>query len=181
MQEYLDEVFSVTSSIDKSVLREVIEELNACAARSGTIFIAGNGGSAAIASHFATDLIKSGYMRGKSIKAISLVDNVPLITATSNDFSYSDVFSWQLKQLYSIGDVVFVISSSGNSMNIKSLLEVSFSLHLKTISLSGFDGGDIAISSTYPLITQSKIGSYGPVEDSHSIICHYIAKELRNA
>lgn len=181
MQEYLDEVFNVASSVDKSVLREVIDELNSCASRLGTIFIAGNGGSAAIASHFATDLIKSGYIRGRSIKAISLVDNVPLITATSNDFSYSDVFGWQLNQLYSSGDIVFVISSSGNSVNIKKLLEAASKLHLKTISLSGFDGGDIAIDSTYPLITYSQIGSYGPVEDSHSIICHYIAKELRNA
>lgn len=179
MQEYLDEVSSVASSIDQSVLLNVINELNLCSAQSGTIFVAGNGGSAAIASHFATDLIKSGYIRGKAIKAISLVDNVPLVTATSNDFSFSEVFSWQLKQLSSDGDIVFVISSSGNSENIKNLLEVASVLNLKTISLSGFDGGQIASNSNFPLVTHSKIGSYGPVEDSHSIVCHYIALELR--
>lgn len=179
MQEYLDEVMSVASSIDKSVLMKVIEELKLCAAKSGTIFIAGNGGSAALASHFATDLIKSGYVRGNTIKAISLVDNVPLVTATSNDFSYAEVFSWQLKQLSSIGDLVFAISSSGNSENMKNLLQVASELNLKTISLSGFDGGDVSKNSNYSLITHSTIGSYGPVEDAHSIICHYIAMEIR--
>lgn len=179
MKDYLDEVSNITSSIDNSLLVRAISELNFCASQSRTIFVAGNGGSAAIASHFATDLIKSGYLRGKAIRAVSLVDNVPLVTATSNDFSYAEVFSWQLRQLSSEGDLVFVISSSGNSENINNLLEVATKLNLKTISLSGFDGGQISKISNVPLITKSKIGNYGPVEDSHSILCHYIALELR--
>jgi len=179
LKDYLAEVTEIASNLDLSALHSAILLIDECAKLSGTIFIIGNGGSASISSHFSTDIVKAGHFRKKQIRAFSLVDNSSLLTATANDFSYSDSFSWQLIEFARTGDVLFAISSSGNSENIHSAISKARSVGMKTISLSGFDGGLISKSSDISLVTKSQIGSYGPVEDAHSIICHYIASELK--
>lgn len=179
MKDYLFEVNEIVSNIELSLLHRAIQLIDECAKRSGTLFIIGNGGSASISSHFSTDLVKAGYFRKKPIRAFSLVDNSSLLTATANDFSYADSFSWQINEFAQTGDLLFAISSSGNSANIQSAISRAKSLEIKTISLSGFDGGLISKNSDISLVTKSQLGSYGPVEDAHSIICHYIASEIK--
>lgn len=177
---YVSEVVSCCSSVVQANIDDSIKLIDEISKQDNRIYIAGNGGSASIASHFAVDLVKSGYIRKMPIKAISLTDNSALLTATSNDFNFSKVFSWQLAELGSKGDLLFVISSSGNSTNIVEAISMAKSMGIKTISLTGFDGGEAAKISNLGIVTLSENGNYGPVEDSHSIICHYIARRLRN-
>ena len=179
MESYLKEVQSIAGSIDSNALEAAIESIDRCSRSGGIIYLVGNGGSAAIASHFATDLVKSGYSRKANIKAISLSDNTSLLTATGNDFSYEEIFSWQVSQYVSSSDLLFAISSSGKSRNIELAINAAIDVGATTIALTGFDGGVVAETAQVSLWCQSNIGSYGPVEDSHSIVCHFIARTLR--
>ena len=154
--------------------RKIVES----SANMKSLYIIGNGGSASISSHFATDLMKAGSQNGMRIAAISLVDSAPVITATSNDFSYEEVFSWQISKLAREGDLLFAISSSGNSANIVKAVELAKELNLVTVSLTGFDGGKVSTISDFSIVTKSRIGNYGPVEDAHAIICHYLSRCL---
>ena len=105
------------------------------------IFIMGNGGSAATASHFALDLAKNTIMPGAPrLKAISLTDHVPLITAWSNDTAYEHVFAEQLTNMIEPGDVVIGISTSGNSPNVINALQLAKELRASTIGLLGAEG-----------------------------------------
>lgn len=178
MKRYLDEVVRCLESVSEETIDAAIRVILEVTENDRKIIVIGNGGSAALASHFVTDLLKSGSLRQSRISAFSLVDNSALLTATSNDFRFEDVFSWQISQIANSGDLLVAISSSGNSDNIIEALKLAKSLGLKTLTLSGFDGGKISKISDVAIITNSAIGNYGPVEDSHSIICHYLARRI---
>jgi D-sedoheptulose 7-phosphate isomerase len=107
-----------------------------------TVFVFGNGGSAALASHFACDLAK-GTVNGspKRFRVMALTDNVPLMTAWANDSKYEDIFSEQLANFAMPGDVAFAISASGNSPNVLKALRVAKEAGLTTTGLTGFSGG----------------------------------------
>src|ERR1700687_934314 len=106
------------------------------------IFIMGNGGSAATASHFALDLAKNTIMPGvPRLKAISLTDHVPLITAWSNDIAYEHIFAEQLANMIEPGDVAIGISTSGNSPNVINALRLARECQASTIGLLGAKGG----------------------------------------
>src|SRR5438270_10666209 len=108
------------------------------------VFIMGNGGSAATASHFALDLSKNTITAGAPrVKAISLTDHVPLITAWSNDTAYEHIFAEQLANMIEQGDAVIGISASGNSLNIINAINVAKGSHAVTIGLLGAKGGKI--------------------------------------
>ena len=177
---YIDEVAQIANTIMSDHLDQAIHKIEEVAKTSGTVFIVGNGGSAAIASHLAVDLTKAGFARKAAIRAVSLTDNVALVTATSNDFSFEEVYSWQISQYGKAGDLLIAISSSGNSANIIEALKVASKLSISTVSLTGFDGGEAAKIAQIALIAKSHNGNYGPVEDSHSMICHYISRRIRN-
>lgn len=178
MKQYFNEVTACLNSVKIESLESSLDLILETSRKRSSIFIIGNGGSAAIASHFATDLLKAGYARNFPISAYSLVDNSALVTATSNDMQFENVFSWQLEQVASPSDLLFAISSSGNSLNIVNAVVVAQKLGLKTITLTGFDGGKISNLSEVAIITKSVIGNYGPVEDAHSVICHYLSREI---
>lgn len=137
------------------------------------VFIAGNGGSAATASHFEEDL---SYGAGRS-NVINLVSNIPYITAIANDEQYDKVFVRQLEKSFKSGDILIVFSCSGNSAN---LLEVADYVNAHgglTIGFLGFDGGLLKNKCCYCVhVETDKIGhwSYGPIEDVHLILCHII-------
>lgn len=177
-KKYVDEVNVSINSVNLLDLNRAIDSMNSVATSGSKILVIGNGGSAALASHFAIDLLKAGFVRKSNISAFSLVDNSSIITATANDFCYEQTFSWQISQVGRKGDLLFAISSSGNSQNILEAIDVARALDLAIITLTGFDGGIAAEKSDIAIITKSAIGNYGPVEDSHSILCHFIAQEL---
>src|SRR5436305_2676796 len=143
------------------------------------IFIMGNGGSAATASHFALDLAKNTIMpAAPRLKAISLTDHVPLITAWSNDTAYEHVFAEQLANMIEPGDVAIGISTSGNSPNVINALLLTKQLGGVTIGLLGAEGGMIKdIVDAYVLAPGWNIEQE---EDAHMILAHIITRHMRH-
>ncbi|TME65894.1 MAG: SIS domain-containing protein, partial [Chloroflexi bacterium] len=128
-------------AISRSDLKRVLSLLENVYHHGHRVFIMGNGGSAATASHFALDLAKNTIMAGAPrLKAISLTDNVPLITAWSNDTAYEHLFAEQLANMIEAGDVVIGISTSGNSSNVINALLLARQYRAATIALLGARG-----------------------------------------
>lgn len=144
------------------------------------VFIMGNGGSASTASHFACDLGKGTICKGKSrFRVVSLNDNIPLITALSNEFGYERVFVEQLINLVNPGDLVISITASGNSPNVLKAVEYAKQQGAKTIGLIGFGGGKL-IEMVDEHITVSN-NNYSQVEDVHLILTHAISQYFKEA
>lgn len=148
----------------------------------GKIFIIGNGGSAAIASHFANDLNKTvfgqkGEKKIKRFQVICLADNTPSLTAWANDVGFEDIFSEQLKNFAQEKDVLIAISSSGNSPNIIKAVNVAKELHLSVIGFTGFDGGKLFSLADAKIHIPSKV--YEIVESAHDAICHLITRYFK--
>ncbi len=144
-----------------------------------TVFVIGNGGSAANASHFANDLAK-GTLRSmeqtKRLRALSLTDNVALMTAYGNDEGYHSIFEQQLRTYARPGDIVVAISGSGNSPNVIGAIEWANANGLHTVGITGFAGGKLK--------QLAKTSVHVPLDDMctsesvHSVIFHYVAIEL---
>ena len=145
--------------------------------KKNKIYCAGNGGSASIANHFVCDLVKGNNYK-KKFNLISLSNNIEIITAISNDINYEKIFSFQLSKYASKGDLFISISSSGNSKNIINGIKEAKKLKMKTISFTGFDGGESKILSDFNINIDSN--NYGIIEDSHSFIMHTICQMLHN-
>lgn len=176
---YLQRLSKLLRKIDINKLEDIGAILSSASARNSTIFVMGNGGSAALASHFVTDMGVGGLKFGTPSRVVSLNDSIPSVTATANDFDYKYVFSKQLEYLASPGDIVFCISSSGNSANLVEAVQFANANNVITIGLLGFDGGKLFSLLQHSLVVQSQIGDYGPVEDSHSAICHILSEIMR--
>lgn len=145
-----------------------------------TVFVFGNGGSAALASHFACDLGKGtviDFNWSKRFRVLALTDNLPLITAWANDACYDDVFTEQLRNLISPGDVAFAISGSGNSPNVLRALELAKESGNTTIGLTGYAGGKMKALCDYCVIVPSS--NMQIIEDFHLSVCHAIFTSVR--
>jgi D-sedoheptulose 7-phosphate isomerase len=151
-----------------------------CSARDQgkSIFFLGNGGSAAIASHFANDLAIGTRLTEKPFKAISLTDNNAILTSLGNDEGYENIFRKQLEVYLEPGDVVVVISSSGNSPNLLEAVRFAKGRGNQTIAFIGFDGGQLKGTATCAVHVKSALGDYGPCEDIHTVLNHLIASFL---
>lgn len=139
------------------------------------VFVAGNGGSAALASHFACDLEKTTSGRSprtvkKRFQVMSLVDNVASLTAWANDETYDCVFAERLRGRGRPGDVLFVISASGNSPNIIEALDVARTIGMTTVGWLGFSGGQALARCDVPIHVPSD--DYGLVESAHGALAH---------
>ncbi len=152
-------------------MQAVIALLHNCRNQSGTVYIAGNGGSAAIASHAAIDFINMDKMR-----AISMLDPA-VTTCISNDYGYEYVYSKQLMQFIKKEDVLIAISSSGKSQNIINAVSAAEKIGVKTITLSGFsENNPLRQVGDYNIWLNSN--NYGQVEIGHAFILHYITDQL---
>lgn len=141
--------------------------------RGGRIFFVGNGGSAATASHYANDFGIGTRCAEKPFKAISLTDNVAVMTAIANDEGYEQLFVKQLEVVMEPGDIVVAISASGNSLNVVKALEYAKARGNRTVALTGFEtGGRIAEIAEIVIHVKTRRGEYGPVEDVHMFIDH---------
>lgn len=177
LNTYLVQTVQTLQSLPQQPLDRIADAIWAAYERDATIFVCGNGGSAATASHFACDLskwtIKSGARR---VRAIALTDNIPLLTAWSNDQGYADVFVEQLKAHYRPGDILFTISGSGNSPNVLRAVDWANEADAVTIGITGFTGGQLARMATISLHVDNHV--MPQVEDIHSTICHALAVNL---
>ena len=138
------------------------------------IFFAGNGGSASTATHLAADIGKNA---GIKIKTLALTDNVAWMTALGNDLSYEDIFVEQLKNFATKGDLLFVISGSGNSGNVVKAVAWAKRNGVKTAALLGFSGGKLLKMVDVPVVVP--VDHYGYVEGIHSEIHHYLVEALK--
>jgi D-sedoheptulose 7-phosphate isomerase len=146
-----------------------------------TVYIAGNGGSASTASHFATDIGVGSLSRSNPVRAVSLCDNSAAITAISNDQDYSSIFAQQLKLLGNNGDLLVVISASGNSNNLLMAVRMASELGMESYSLTGFNGGVLKqLTLGRNIHIETPTGAYGLVEDAHLAICHVITECIRS-
>jgi len=178
-QNYSIRISSGLNTVSKKELENAVESIYKTAEHGGQIWLIGNGGSAATASHFATDLSRCTSKNGQRLKAISLCDNSGLITAIGNDFSFEDIFIKQLQNSGKAGDLLISISASGNSKNLIKAVEFANAYSISTLSFVGFDGGILIKLSKNSIYVKTDIGDYGIAEDCHSIICHYITSQLR--
>jgi len=178
-RKYCDYVQKLLSEIDIESVKRVVDCLLEARENNKTIYFAGNGGSASTASHFAQDMGEVGRkIRGKGFRTQSINDNVSALTAISNDYSYDNVFSLQIQYNFDAGDVLVVISASGNSPNVIKAVELAKEKGGSTVALVGFDGGRLAKICDHIVHVQSKKGEYGPVEDIHLILNHMIVSYL---
>lgn len=171
--KYLTLLKNVIDKVDINDLAEVIVALEIALKERRQVFIAGNGGSAATAGHMANDLMIGVAKKQRyGFRAIALADHIAPITALANDVSYADIFSGQIKQLADPGDLLVVISASGNSPNIIHALEEAAKIGMYTIAFLGMDGGKAAAMADKSVIVVSN--DYGPIEDLHMIFDHLI-------
>lgn len=140
--DYMSKVSTVLADIDQIALKRAIDYLKKQINNGKRIFIAGNGGSASIASHMVNDLTKGLYSVGKDTTlVVSLNDNYPTVSAIANDLSFDSIFRIQLEMFATKGDIVILISGSGNSRNILEAANYARSNEITVIGLTGFDGG----------------------------------------
>jgi len=173
---YLTEIFS---KIDFSEIKGFIDTILAARERGSTIFFMGNGGSASTASHFANDLSFGVNEYKKPFKVVSIVDNVSILTALGNDYSYNDIFSQQLRIYGKKDDVAVGISASGNSQNLINAFEYSSSIGINTVAITAFSGGKMKEISDQSIYIPTENGEYGPAEDLHVILDHLISNYLK--
>ena len=167
-------------SIDVKRLNKIIFLLNkAYKNKNCKVMVCGNGGSAALANHFACDHQKILY-ETKKLKPflVSLSANSALMTAISNDSKYDDIFSDQIKQIGKKKDILITISSSGSSKNIINAIKVAKKMSIATISLTGFKGGLSKKLSKYNVHINSQ--NYGIVESLHHTIMNIISQYIKN-
>ena len=180
-KDYLTELKAVFDRLPLTELDRVIQTVEAAHKAGRQIFIIGNGGSAATASHMMNDLCKGtlghkGDAPWKRFRVIALTDNVSLMTAWANDTDYRHVFSEPLKNLAERGDLLIAISASGNSPNIIAAVEAAKVIGLQVTGLAGFGGGKLAQIADVSFVVPSD--GYGPVEDVHMILDHIITGYL---
>lgn len=178
LRSYLDRLHAMLDRLPLKDVQRLIDLLMAANAEGRTIFIFGNGGSAATASHFACDLAKSTISSGTSrFRVVALTDNVPLITAWANDTAYENVFAEQLDALVRPGDVVIGISGSGNSENVLLAICLANERGATTVGMSGFDGGQL--KDLVDLSVHMPHFNMEQVEDAHLILEHMVCTTLR--
>lgn len=176
-ETYRDKLIETLNGLDLKKVDEAIAWLAEARDKGRTIFMTGNGGSAASASHFVCDMLKgASFQRDKRFRIMSLHDNMPTLTAYSNDVDYHDSALEQLKNFAQPGDVVIAISGSGNSPNVLRVLDYANEKGLKTIGLTGRDGGKMAPKVQLQIHTPEP--HMGRIEDAHMIALHMICYQF---
>ena len=175
---YFRQVKMVQESVNMNLLADAFVLLDKAYKRGATVYVCGNGGSAAISNHLACDHSKCGQTDTiLRPKVVSLSTNIEMITAIANDLSYEDAFVYQLKTLAEPKDILITISCSGDSENIVRASKWAKEAKLKVISFTGFEGGRSADIADINLHVDAD--NYGLIEDVHQSLMHILAQFLR--
>lgn len=173
LQNYIDEQKSALESIPVDAVEGIINDFRKALKEDRQIFVFGNGGSASNSSHFVTDLGKSSSDKAfRRFRVLSLNENLSWITAIGNDYAYEDIYIRQLENYARPGDMVMVLSVSGNSPNLVKAIEWCKSQNIYTIALVGGKKGRLAELADKVISINST--HYGRVEDCQMHICHMI-------
>ena len=179
---YRDREIEKWRELDLDAIDAIARALEKAERNGKQVFVCGNGGSAATASHIATDWCKTAERKGKTLlRCTSLNDNVPFMTAISNDLGYGEVFARQLQNYVGRGDVVVIISGSGNSPNVIKAAQFARRKGATTVGMTGFTGGKLRRLVDICLHIDSD--QYGVIEDLHmaagSILTFYLKQRRR--
>jgi D-sedoheptulose 7-phosphate isomerase len=179
VSDYLSRVCHEIQRLDRAEIEKVCELVEAAYDEGRFVFICGNGGSGANASHLCEDLAKCtlrDFENQKRLKVLSLTDNTAGIMAWANDEGYDRIFLEQLKNLASPGDLLLAISGSGNSPNILKAVAWANEHGLTTVGFTGFGGGKLKNLAHYNL--HAAIDDMGIVESLHQVVFHWIIDDL---
>ncbi len=178
MTDYREEIKSYLAHEEETLKRLDVEELNSALnlleetyQKEGTVYIFGNGGSSATASHYQNDFNKGvSEHTEKKFNFLCLNDNVATLMAVANDIGFEEVFRFQLRGHLKPGDIVIAISGSGNSRNVLNAVEYAKSCGNKIIGITGFDGGNLKELADISL--NAPVKSMQITEDIHMIFDH---------
>ncbi len=172
-EQYLSGLRKTIERIDLAKVEQAIGWFREAREQSKHIFVCGNGGSAATASHFVTDILKgASYDRARRFRMLALTDSLSTITAYANDVCYDCVFVEQLRNFAQPGDLVMGISGSGNSPNVLRAIEYANSIGCRTLALTGRNGGKLGPMAQLNINVAEP--HMGRIEDAHMVICHMI-------
>jgi D-sedoheptulose 7-phosphate isomerase len=175
---YFEQLKSAATSVDRTALSQAAPQLEDAYAKGATLYVCGNGGSAAIANHLVCDHLKLVRTDTNLVpRVVSLNTNIETITAIANDISYNDVFVYQLESLGQKNDVLMTISSSGDSENVVKAATWAKKNGLGVIALTGFAGGRTATIADINVHVKSD--NYGVIEDIHQSVMHMLAQYVR--
>lgn len=171
--QYRSRLLETLARIDVDKVQQAIDWFTEARETNRHIFVCGNGGSAATASHFACDMVKgASHRREKRFRILALNDSLPTLTAYSNDVGYECVFVEQLKNFAQPGDVVMALSGSGNSANVIAAITYGNAVGCRTIALSGRDSGRLGPLAQLNIHVAEP--HMGRIEDAHLAVCHMI-------
>jgi D-sedoheptulose 7-phosphate isomerase len=173
--KFLHDFEALLQQVNIDAVERVYQTLRAARDRGATVYIAGNGGSAATAAHWVNDLGKGAKESHRApLRVMSLSDNISWLTALANDEGYERVFSGQLENFARPRDVLIVLSASGNSPNLLRAVEMARARKLITVAFLGFDGGALKSMVDEVLLLPTPRGAYGLVESGHDLLCHIL-------
>ena len=181
---YLSYVAKLLEHIDSESVARLVRAFEMVRDEGRTLFVAGNGGSAATASHLANDFAIGTRKIHRDLpvfRVVALTDNVPLMTAVANDISFEEIFVAQLETLYRPGDMLLVISASGNSENLVRAAQWVKGRGGLVLGLLGFDGGRLGGIANPAVVVTTAPGEYGPVEDAHMVLGHLVTEWLKES
>ena len=176
---YADSLQYALKSLSEENLESALKLIEETSINKGTIYFAGNGGSGALCNHLVGDFIKGTFHEDyPPINAVSFSENIALLTAISNDYGYENIFKYQIKTRMKMNDILIAVSSSGKSNNILKGVYQAKEKGIKTIGLTGFDGGELR--NTCDISLHLPVNNYGVVEDGHSAILTILVQYISN-
>lgn len=177
IENYIKQHNLVIQNLDHNEINSAINIIKNTIKKEKRVAVCGNGGSAVAASHYITDWNKMVYSHtGSKFNGICLSDNIGLITAYSNDLSYDEVFSEQVKNLLNSGDLLITLSGSGNSENVVKATLTAKEMHVNTLAICGYDGGKLKEVSDHSVWIRSN--DMQLCEDAHTVFGHMVMKSL---
>lgn len=178
IEKYLDEISKLVLKIPSTSIERITSLILDAYTNGNRVFVFGNGGGSSTSAHFVCDLAKGTAIEGKArLKAISLAENIPLLTAWANDTDYTNTFGEQLKNLVEKDDVVVGLSGSGMSPNVINAFRVANDAGATSVLFSGFDGGNAVKEATDSIVVPSS--DMQQIEDVHMILTHIIFRCLK--
>ncbi len=175
LADYHDRLAAALRRVDAKRLEAILEVLLRVSQGGGTVYVAGNGGSASLSDHSACDLSKGTHFDGHPpLRTVSLASNAALITAIANDVAYDQVFRKQLEYFLRDGDAVLLVSASGSSPNVVEACRHAHKRGVPTIAFVGFDGGELGRIADH--VIHVEVDNYGIVEDVHQGLMHVLSQ-----
>ena len=187
IDSYLRRTSDSIANLDHASIINFGKKIMETIEKNKTVFFVGNGGSASTASHYVNDLLTAYTYEqsagrpftNKKAKAYSLTENTGVVSGLANDFNFENVFVNQLRTISEPGDLLVVISASGNSVNLLNAVKFANENGIFTVAIVGFDGGKVSQLANMVIHAKTNVGDYGPAEDVHLVINHVTTAFIR--